>query len=393
MANYTLSYTGAQVNGAIGKALNLPGSTDAGSGKLLKATDSSGTLGFSALTESSVDAAVTKANKLPGATNAAAGKLLAASDNTGNLAFSDLIASDVSAAMTKANLLPTLGSSSSEKYLIAKYVDPSNQGFVLGTLPEVSTSQAGLLPRLPTTNGSTQYLNGLGSWATLPSMGTGQAGLVPAPTADDTSKFLRGDGTWQPVSGGGGGNIDNVLFYSLSSSDKPSSSTIYTNLTTNKVLTIFGDNTRLYFPTSVTSLTASYESLLTTNGKCARFTVSLNTYSTPEESNSGSFSVPFTATTSFSALQNTDTLSTIMEKLTGWYNRLDMLNPYYIVAGDPNIVQTWYDTYGYSFLNISPSPIKLGVLVCRTDIPMLYMCTTAPTSQTSQGIWEQLATT
>lgn len=35
----------------------------------------------------------------------------------------------------------------------------------------------------------------------------GTKGLVPAPVAGDQTKFLRGDGTWQTVSGGGGGIV------------------------------------------------------------------------------------------------------------------------------------------------------------------------------------------
>lgn len=38
----------------------------------------------------------------------------------------------------------------------------------------------------------------------------GTKGLVPAPAAGDQAKFLRGDGTWQTVSGGGGGAVDSV---------------------------------------------------------------------------------------------------------------------------------------------------------------------------------------
>jgi hypothetical protein len=34
----------------------------------------------------------------------------------------------------------------------------------------------------------------------------GAAGLVPAPVTGDATKFLRGDGTWQTVAGGGGGS-------------------------------------------------------------------------------------------------------------------------------------------------------------------------------------------
>lgn len=47
-----------------------------------------------------------------------------------------------------------------------------------------------------------------GDWADLTgkpgNFAVGSSGFVPAPTADDTTKYLRGDGTWQTVSGGGG---------------------------------------------------------------------------------------------------------------------------------------------------------------------------------------------
>ena len=39
----------------------------------------------------------------------------------------------------------------------------------------------------------------------------GSSGLVPAPAATDTNKYLKSDGTWATVSGGGGsGNVDDV---------------------------------------------------------------------------------------------------------------------------------------------------------------------------------------
>ena len=38
----------------------------------------------------------------------------------------------------------------------------------------------------------------------------GASGLVPKPVTGDNTKFLRGDGTWQTVSGGGGANIDDT---------------------------------------------------------------------------------------------------------------------------------------------------------------------------------------
>lgn len=50
----------------------------------------------------------------------------------------------------------------------------------------------------------------------------GSSGQVPAPSSSDVSKFLRGDGTWQPVSSGGG-SVDTVTMngttYSPTSGD------------------------------------------------------------------------------------------------------------------------------------------------------------------------------
>lgn len=43
----------------------------------------------------------------------------------------------------------------------------------------------------------------------------GVTGLVPAPAAGDQNKYLRGDGTWHTVSGGGGGGDIDVTKESL----------------------------------------------------------------------------------------------------------------------------------------------------------------------------------
>lgn len=51
----------------------------------------------------------------------------------------------------------------------------------------------------------------------------GESGLVPAPSAGDNSKYLRADGTWQPVSGGGGSSsfagLTDVNFTDLADED------------------------------------------------------------------------------------------------------------------------------------------------------------------------------
>lgn len=45
----------------------------------------------------------------------------------------------------------------------------------------------------------------------------GAHGLVPAPTTSDTDKYLKGDGTWSAVSGGGGTSADEMSLYDYNS--------------------------------------------------------------------------------------------------------------------------------------------------------------------------------
>lgn len=45
------------------------------------------------------------------------------------------------------------------------------------------------------------------------SQSAGTHGLVPAPSAGDNTKFLRGDGTWQTAGGGGGGSYSRTALY------------------------------------------------------------------------------------------------------------------------------------------------------------------------------------
>lgn len=73
-----------------------------------------------------------------------------------------------------------------------------------------SSAAGGLVPKPPTTAGTTKYLREDGTWQVPPDTNTtysnmtaatasaaGKAGLVPAPAAGAQAKFLRGDGTWQ----------------------------------------------------------------------------------------------------------------------------------------------------------------------------------------------------
>ena len=80
------------------------------------------------------------------------------------------------------------------------------------TYTNFTNSSAGLVPSPGGGGNSFKFLNENGSWE-LPSYTTslfydtnnspaGQNGLVPAPAANETTKFLRGDATWQTVSTG-----------------------------------------------------------------------------------------------------------------------------------------------------------------------------------------------
>lgn len=76
-------------------------------------------------------------------------------------------------------------------------------------IPSGKNAQKGLVPKPPTTEGTTKYLREDGTWQVPPDNDTtystmtaatpsaaGTGGLVPAPTAGKQSSFLRGDGTW-----------------------------------------------------------------------------------------------------------------------------------------------------------------------------------------------------
>ena len=78
---------------------------------------------------------------------------------------------------------------------------------------------AGIVPA-PAAGDDTKYLRGDGTWQTVGGGGSvsdmtgatsssaGAHGLVPAPAAGDQGKFLRGDGTWQMISSSTYGYIE-----------------------------------------------------------------------------------------------------------------------------------------------------------------------------------------
>lgn len=73
----------------------------------------------------------------------------------------------------------------------------------------------------------------------------GSAGIVPAPAAGDNEKFLRGDGTWQTVSGGGSGTVTQVTAGSGLNTTSGDTTTDGGNITTNGTLHLTKCNTNV----------------------------------------------------------------------------------------------------------------------------------------------------
>ena len=85
----------------------------------------------------------------------------------------------------------------------------------------------------------------------------GSSGLVPAPLSADRTKFLRGDGTWQTVSGGTGGSISE--FTGATSSSDGSSGLVPAPLIAEKDYFLKGDGTwgEIVIPTDYVTLGTS----------------------------------------------------------------------------------------------------------------------------------------
>lgn len=112
---------------------------------------------------------------------------------------------DLSSGMTAAQLDMLL-----QYELYWAWDDDSNQGALYisedNTLKKIgikygtfTTLANGLVPA--STTADKRYLGADGAWHGV--FSTGNMGLVPAPSSGDSGKYLRSDGTWQTVSGGG----------------------------------------------------------------------------------------------------------------------------------------------------------------------------------------------
>lgn len=73
----------------------------------------------------------------------------------------------------------------------------------------------------------------------------GSAGIVPTPAAGDNEKFLRGDGTWQTVSGGGSGTVTQVTAGSGLNTTSGDTTTDGGNITANGTLHLTKCNTNV----------------------------------------------------------------------------------------------------------------------------------------------------
>jgi len=97
-----------------------------------------------------------------------------------------------------------------------KLIETGGSGFIRVKAADFAADYDIILPdSAPTTDNQTLVYDGAGNffWE-LPTIANfvgdsgsgGTAGAVPAPAAGDASKYLKGDGTWATVSGGGGVN-------------------------------------------------------------------------------------------------------------------------------------------------------------------------------------------
>lgn len=101
----------------------------------------------------------------------------------------------------------------------------------------------------------------------------GASGFVPAPSATDNDKFLKGDGTW---AGAGSGKSIGEVFYSQSSSaqDNPGALPLFTGETISNADQVYpefyawvADHANLQISA------ADYETALTTYGECPKYVI------------------------------------------------------------------------------------------------------------------------
>lgn len=81
-----------------------------------------------------------------------------------------------------------------------------------------TTSVDGLVPKAPSQGNADMFLRGNGTWSGV--FTTDSVGLVPAPTNNDTGKYLRGDHTWQDIPTFAGGTAGLVPTAQLSDTNK-----------------------------------------------------------------------------------------------------------------------------------------------------------------------------
>jgi hypothetical protein len=134
----------------------------------------------------------------------------------------------------------------------------------LAMMAQIATAR--FLGRTTASTGNVESLTGTQATALLDAF-TGDAGsgglkgLVPAPAAGDSGKYLRGDGTWVAVSGGGGGTVTSVALsmpsiFSVSGSPVTTSGTLTASLNAQTANTVFGG------PSSGSSAVPTFRSLV-----------------------------------------------------------------------------------------------------------------------------------
>ena len=146
---------------------------------------------------------------------------------TGNKTLGDLGIVEMGAATNLANgsagLVPAPQAGDEEKYLRGDKT--------WATPPSAPTYEVSAPLSMTTTNNGRTISIGVMGAASNSSNGT--AGIVPAPQAGDEGKFLRGDGSWQTVSSGGGGGSGTTDYTVLTNKPQINGITLTGNVALN----------------------------------------------------------------------------------------------------------------------------------------------------------------
>ena len=192
MANYDSAFTGAQIDAALTKANSATQPGDLGTAAATAATD------YATAAQGALAATATQPGDLA---------TIATSGDYADLTGVPTAISDTTAAFTTGQANAIIANTA--KVTNATHTGDATGGTALTVTGINGTSLAGLATGLLKNTTSTGVPS-IASNSDLPTMTATVGGAVPTPP-NNTTTFLRGDGTFaEPPSGGGGGSITSV---------------------------------------------------------------------------------------------------------------------------------------------------------------------------------------